>query len=189
MINSQQLIKEYCYNNNLAQPSVSGDNQYISGDTILYLTDDADKIKMYYRMANIKLKYAQEILRVSIIKLNVDVSLEDVLLPQNHQFAIVHLKKCEKLNTYRNADLIEYLDIVRVLFKKKLSTELLEEIPASRIVNKMKKGIVKKPIYWKEISYKLIALIEELKKQHINVVIDPDRLTYSNNKFVWKWLK
>ncbi len=189
MINAHQLVKEYCYNNNLPTPSVTGDNLYATGDLLLYLLDDSAKIKMYYKMANIQTKYASKILRVSIIKLNVDVSLGAKLLTVGHELAIVHFEKTVKLNEYRFKDLSEYLAIVKTLFNKQLSTALLEEIPATRIVNKMKKNVVKKPIYWKEVTYKLIALIEELKQHNIDVVIDPERLTYSNNVFVWKWIK
>ena len=158
MINAHQLIKEYCYNNKLASPNVSGDNLYTSGDVLLYLLDDNAKIKMYYKMANVETKYSSKILRVSIIRLKVDVSMGQKLLTEGHELAIVHFEKTLKLNEYRLKDLLEYLNAVKNIFKEQLSSELLEKIPASRIVNKMKKDIVKKPIYWKELTYKLVYL-------------------------------
>lgn len=176
-------------------PSISGDNLYASGDVLLYLVDDPSKIKMYYRMANIETKYALKILRVSVIKLNVDVSLGDKLLSKEHELAIVHFPKVEKLNKYRTADVLEFLNFVKSVFNSPLSSKLLEEIPATRIINKLKKSIApkqlipNKPIYWKELTYKFVYMIEELKKHHIDIVIDVERLTYSNNKFIWKWIK
>jgi hypothetical protein len=94
MVTAEYLIKEYCKRQHLPLLKSSGCDQFIAGDEILYLTDVYNPV--YKKMAKMDLSYSTKIKRVVVIRLKVDVSCDERLIPAGSEMTIVHFEEINR---------------------------------------------------------------------------------------------
>jgi hypothetical protein len=185
MVTAEQLIREYCNRQHIQLLKVSGCDQFITANEILYLTDVYNPV--YRKMAKMDLRYCTKVNRVVVIRLNVDVSCDERLMQAGKELTIVHFEKNNPLTDLKKKYLREYFDFMEETFHRKPSSEFVKRNPMPRIIGKVKQS--KNKIFFSELTTQLIPIINELEVHNIDIELEISKLALRNNQYVWNWIE
>lgn len=184
MINSIELVNEYCKSQNIRYFNSSQGDRFNLGKETLYLSEHIDP--KLINMAKVKLEHCTNVNRVVVIKLNCDVTLNEKLVPAGSQMMLVHFEKNQPMTNLKRGYLQGYFNFIRDTFNSKMSTNFINENKMPQIMGKIKQS--NKKIYWQELTNQLVPIIHELYKHDFNVTLSSDKLALRNGKYVWNWV-